>query len=138
MLHRSGLLLDTHLLQQQITIHCTDMPWRHRLMASEAICVSSARAVIRLLTEDNIDDHQSRLLLHTLTSLLLSVYVLAIYILKHPQAKTVQSDVLVSTVALYFCSLCRCLSCYHYHPWCRSHPHFWAQTNIAKTGSRSW
>jgi hypothetical protein len=82
-------------------MHCADMPWRHRLKASEAICAGSARAVIRILTEDRTEYHQSRLLVHALTPLLLAVYVLAIIILKHPQAKLVHNDLLVSIMGFY-------------------------------------
>lgn len=90
MLHRAGLLLDPKFLRRQLEIHCPGSHWNHRLQASEAICVSSARAIIKVLN-DLLNTHgQSRLV--TLTLPLLATFVLAIQSLKHPSAWLADSD----------------------------------------------
>jgi len=90
MLHRAGLLLHPKFLRRQLEIHCAASYWNHRLEASEAICVSSARSIIKVLN-DLLNTHgQSRLV--TLTLPLLATFVLAIQSLKHPSAWLADSD----------------------------------------------
>lgn len=96
MLHRAGLLLDPKFLRRQLEMHCPGSHWNHRLQASEAICVSSARAIIKVLN-DLVNTHgQSRLV--TLTLPLLATFVLAIQSLKHPSAWLADSDLGVRSI----------------------------------------
>ena len=100
MLHRASLLLDTNLLQQHITLHCSRMQWLHRIKRGEHICVASARAIVKIWTEESPGNHCTQYLLRTLTPPLLAIYVLAIFILKHPQGSLVQSDLMVRAFLL--------------------------------------
>ena len=91
MLHRAGLLLDSALLKRQLELHCPNSPWNHRLLSSEAICVSSARSMIKILSDLlSVSGQTPRVI--TLTSSLFATFVLAIHILKHPSAWLAQSD----------------------------------------------
>jgi hypothetical protein len=91
MLHRAGLLLDSSLLKRQLELHCPNSPWNHRLLASEAICVSSARSIIKILSDLlSVRGQTPRMI--ALTSSLFATFVLAIHILKHPFAWLAQSD----------------------------------------------
>ena len=99
MAHRASLLLDTNLLQQQINMYCSTMPWLHRLKRGENVCVASARAIVKIWTEDSCGNHCTQFLLRTLTPPLLAIYGLAIFILKHPRGNLVQSDLMVRAVS---------------------------------------
>ncbi|CBQ72871.1 conserved hypothetical protein [Sporisorium reilianum SRZ2] len=88
--HRASVMLDTRLYRHHVSSRLT-RHWAERLLCAEAICRRSARAIVRCI-------HQY-LRLHTCPARMISgtialsaVYVLAICILKHPRAASVQAD----------------------------------------------
>lgn len=80
MVHRASLLLDTEIFQSQVDRHLCNARWKQRIRAGETICLSAARHIVRLL-----GGRGSRRISGELTPPLLATYVLAIYLLKHPE-----------------------------------------------------
>lgn len=89
-LHRLALLFDNKIYEQQLSSVDLEDSTYHRLRAGESICVSSARAIVTLLSNALQQKYTTRLF--TLTPPLLATYVLAIQLIKHPLAWSSTSD----------------------------------------------
>ncbi|SPO38357.1 uncharacterized protein PSFLO_03834 [Pseudozyma flocculosa] len=90
-MHRASVMLDTALYRHHVTLHLPP-PSHGRLVAAEAICKSSARSIIRLLSQYRslYRSRSARQVSGTVP--LAAVYVLAICVVKHPHDYTVVSD----------------------------------------------
>ncbi|KAJ9626871.1 hypothetical protein H2203_003327 [Taxawa tesnikishii (nom. ined.)] len=89
-LHRSALLMDSSIHRANIDSFCSHTPFAHRLRSSETVCVRAARSIISVFLDSTHGSCTTRL--NTLTQPLLAIYVLGIFIMKHPTAWTARSD----------------------------------------------
>ncbi|KAL1638614.1 hypothetical protein SLS58_008732 [Diplodia intermedia] len=90
-LHRTALILDTHVFREQIKRHVPEIQASYRLSRAEDICVASARTIVQMLNElkGSCGDFVHPI---TASSPLLATFVLTISILKHPGRWNVRSD----------------------------------------------
>lgn len=89
-LHRAALIAPTAMFDTEITRECPDEPSKARLKSGESICMKSARSIARLTIE--LADRKIHSCILTSGPALSACIVLAIYLVKHPHARMVASD----------------------------------------------
>ncbi|OCL04024.1 hypothetical protein AOQ84DRAFT_391824 [Glonium stellatum] len=92
-LHRRAVLVGDRLYRRHVDKYCSRLPWRHRLLSSESICLSSARAIAKLLQESIQGHFSSRLNGPIAPSL--AAFILTVQILKHPWSWSTHMDFLL-------------------------------------------
>ncbi|TKY87862.1 hypothetical protein EX895_003443 [Sporisorium graminicola] len=96
--HRASVMLDTRLYRHHVASKLTRRR-KDRLLSAETICRSSARAIIRSISQYRLL-HQCGARMISGTISLSAVYVLAICIFKHPKEWNVSSDLaLIDSIA---------------------------------------
>jgi hypothetical protein len=98
-LHRAALISPAATFLAEVAKHCSDDSARLRLQAGEAICVSSARSIVRLGIELLDRNIQSRIL--TAGPYLLACIVLGISLMKNPSSRIMAADLEVSSFSWY-------------------------------------
>ncbi|KAH8660162.1 fungal-specific transcription factor domain-containing protein [Xylariales sp. PMI_506] len=96
-LHRPALMSELYWLQNQITEHCSNTPWGHRLRFSLCIGAASARAILKSLNDLLLYSRVSRIIIANQT--LLATLVLGIYVTKVPESLMNDSD--LAMIATY-------------------------------------
>ncbi|KAH7313057.1 fungal-specific transcription factor domain-containing protein [Rhexocercosporidium sp. MPI-PUGE-AT-0058] len=89
-LHRAALIAPTATFQSEVTKHNFDDSSKLRLLAGEAICVSSARSIARLTIELSDRNVQSRIL--TAGPPLMACIVLGIALIKNAGSRSMAAD----------------------------------------------
>lgn len=89
-LHRTALLMDKGIHRAHLARYNQQGSDLNRLVSSESICASSARAIITTYLQAREISHWSRL--QTLTGPLMATYVLSINTLKNPNSWSARSD----------------------------------------------
>ena len=96
-LHRAALIVPTSTFQSEVVKHSFDDSSRLRLLAGEAICVSSARSIARLTMELSDRNVQSRIL--TAGPQLLACIVLGISLIKNTRRRIMAADLEVGAMS---------------------------------------
>ncbi|KAL3419178.1 fungal specific transcription factor domain-containing protein [Phlyctema vagabunda] len=89
-LHRAALIAPASTFSSEVAKHPFDEAEKLRLLAGEAICVSSARSVARLSIEMSDRNIQSRI--SSAGPQLLACIVLGISLLKNPKSRIIAAD----------------------------------------------
>jgi hypothetical protein len=89
-LHRAALVAPTAIFHSEVTKHSFDDSSKLRLLAGEAICVSSARSIARLTIELSDRNVQSRIL--TAGPPLMACIVLGISLIKNAGSRSMAAD----------------------------------------------
>jgi hypothetical protein len=102
-LHRPAFLSAPAWLKDRIDEHCAGTPWGDRLRYSLCIGSTSARAILKALSDLLLYSRLSRII--TVNQMLPAILVLAIYMTKIPNSLMHNSDMAVSlhSIARYIC-----------------------------------
>jgi len=89
-LHRAALIAPRGKFDAEVEKHCPDEPSKYLIKHGELICVSSARAIIRLYLE--VTERRAESRIFAASPGLLACVALAIFLMKHPSAKAQAAD----------------------------------------------
>jgi hypothetical protein len=95
LIHRNSLIINPETLKAEIEAHFAESNFRSRMQNSTSICVNAARSIVNVLSH-LLERHPDSILL-SLYAPLISVYALAIHIIKNPGNATARTDLEVKS-----------------------------------------
>jgi hypothetical protein len=89
-IHQVGVMVDSGLYREKVIRYCSDSQKKNRLLGSERILLKSARKIADLQI-DVIDRGMTSHII-TMTPVILAVIILALNVMKYPNAARNSSD----------------------------------------------
>ncbi|CAI4219721.1 unnamed protein product [Parascedosporium putredinis] len=88
---RNRFLISDAAVRVAVEDHAAGQPWNHVIRDGQSIAANCARNIIKILVEGH--DRGTRPALHTATAPLQALYVLSMYLLRHPASRLAPSDI---------------------------------------------
>jgi len=90
LIHRNALIINPQAIKTRIDEHFAQAPWRHRVLKGAALCGNIARSIVYILGK--ILENNMYSILDSIYAPLISIYALAIVIIKSPASESARVD----------------------------------------------
>ena len=95
MIMRNIFLISDNAIRVAVEEYAAGKPWNNVIRDGQSIVANCARSIIKILIEGH--DRNVRPTLHTATAPLQALYVLSVYLIRHPTSRLAPSDINVGS-----------------------------------------
>ncbi|KAI5251058.1 hypothetical protein E4T42_04616 [Aureobasidium subglaciale] len=98
LIHRNALVISAQAIKARVDLHYSSATWRHRILKGASLCGSIARSMVDVL--DKLSEYHAYSILNSIYAPLISIYTLAIVIVKAPSSESARIDLEIQASAI--------------------------------------